>query len=79
MYDKKIRNKLEEIFDQLDANGNGMISADEINLDIVSSEILLIIKPLLVEMESFDENLDKEEFIESGIALFESLDINQRN
>ena len=63
----------------MDTNGNGSISADEINLDIVTSEILLIIKPLLVEMESFDEDLDKEEFIESGMALFETLDISQRN
>merc|ERR1711988_286077 len=63
----------------LDANGNGRISADEINLDIIPPEVLIVLKPLLVEMENFDEDLDREEFIDSSLALFEKLDINQRN
>ena len=62
-----------------DANGNGKISADEINLDLVSAEILTIFKPLLVELEAFDEDLDKEEFVESSLALMDKLDINQKN
>ena len=65
-----------EIATPLDANGNGKISADEIELDLVSAEILVIFKPLLVEMETFNEDLDKEEFIESGMTLLEKLDIN---
>ncbi len=55
------------------------ISAESINLDKISVEILEIFKPLLVEMENFNENLDKEEFILSGMSLVEKLDINKRN
>ena len=74
-----MRTKLSEIFDLFDANGNGRISADEIELDLVSAEILVVFKPLLVEMETFDEDLDREEFIESAITLLDKLDINTRN
>ena len=62
-----------------DANGNGKLSADEINLDFVSAEILEIFKPLLVELETFNEELDKDEFVESALALLETLDIQSRN
>lgn len=34
-------------------------------------EILQIFKPLLVEMETFGEDLDQEEFVESSMALLE--------
>ena len=79
MFEAKLRAQLSKIFDDFDANGNGKISPDEINLDIVSTDILLVFKPMLVEMENFDEDLDKEEFIESSLALLEKLDINSRN
>lgn len=41
--------------------------------------MLLIFKPLLLEMENFGEELDKEEFIESSIALLEKVDIIYKN
>ena len=76
MVENRIKNKLAEIFETFDANGNGRLTADEINLDNVSAEILIIFKPLLVEMEIYNEDLDKEEFIESATSLLETLDIN---
>lgn len=79
LYLKRMKNQLNTIFDLFDANSNGKISADEINLDLVSPELLIIFKPLLVEMENFGENLDREEFIESSLALLERVDINSRN
>lgn len=79
LYLKKIKSQLNTIFDLFDANNNGKISADEINLDLVSPELLIIFKPLLVEMENFGEDLDREEFIESSLALLERVDINSRN
>ena len=45
----------------------------------MSAEILQIFKPLLVELETYDEDLDQEEFVQSGLALLEKLDINSRN
>lgn len=75
IFEQKLRSKLKEIFDLFDANGNGKLSADEINLDFVSAEILEIFKPLLVELETFNEELDKDEFVESAVALLATLDI----
>jgi len=46
---------LQYIFTLLDADNNGFITADEVNLDLVSAEILSVFKPLLVELETFDE------------------------
>ena len=75
MFETKLRSKLSNIFDDFDINQNGKISPDEINLDVVSTEILVIFKPLLIEMENFDEELDRGEFVESSIALLEKADI----
>lgn len=79
LYLKKMKSQLNSIFDLFDANNNGKISADEINLDLVTPELLIIFKPLLVEMENFGEDLDREEFVESSLALLEKVDINSRN
>ena len=75
----RVRQKLNEIFDMLDANGNDRISAEEINLDIIPADVLIVLKPLLVEMENFDEDLDREEFIDSSLALFQKLDLAQKH
>ena len=45
----------------------------------MTPELLIIFKPLLVEMENFGEDLDREEFVESSLALLEKVDINSRN
>ena len=79
LYLRKMKSQLNTIFDLFDANNNGKISADEINLDLVTPELLIIFKPLLVEMENFGEDLDREEFVESSLALLEKVDINSRN
>lgn len=71
--------KLAEIFDLFDLNGNGRISADEIDLDRVSAELLILFKPLLVEMENFSEDLDKDEFVESALALLEKSTITAKS
>ena len=64
--DNRMRTKLSEMFDLFDANGNGRISADEIELDLVSAEVLVVFKPLLVHMDTFDEDLERKEFIETA-------------
>ena len=45
------------------------MTADDISLENVPIEIILILKPLLLEIEEFNESLDKEEFIESAASL----------
>lgn len=55
------------------------ITSDDISLDNVPMDIILIFKPLLLEMETFEESLDKDEFIESAISLLQRLTIKERN
>jgi hypothetical protein len=43
--------------------------------DSLSGEVLSILKPLLNEINIYNEVLDKEEFIQSGLALYQSLSI----
>lgn len=69
MVENKLKKKLEEIFKAMDKNGNGKLNADEITLDDLSSEVLVILKPLLLELEEYEEELDCEEFIESAMQL----------
>tara|TARA_B110000285_G_C15087300_1_gene596943 strand:- start:1287 stop:1442 length:156 start_codon:yes stop_codon:yes gene_type:complete len=47
----------------------GRVTADDISLDNIPMDIILIFKPLLLEMETYDESLDKDEFVESAVSL----------
>ena len=69
MLENKLKKKLVEIFVAMDKNGNGKLNADEIALDDISSEVLVILKPLLLELEEYQEELDCEEFVDSGMAM----------
>lgn len=64
-----MRSRLSEIFDQFDSRKDGKISAEDVDLENISPHIILIFKPLLIEMETYNECLDREEFIESSLAL----------
>lgn len=74
-----MRSRLSEIFDQFDSKNEGKISAEDVDLENISPHIILIFKPLLIEMETYNECLDREEFIESSLALMGTLSIQQRN
>ena len=69
MLENKLKKKLVEIFLAMDKNGNGKLNADESALDDISSEVLVILKPLLLELEEYQEELDCEEFVDSGMAM----------
>ena len=49
----KLRVKLSMIFEKFDKNKNGKISADEIDLDKVPMDLIVIFRPLLLEMEAY--------------------------
>jgi len=71
--------KLTLIFQLFDKKGTGYISADAIDLNAVPAEVLLVFKPLLIEMETYQESLDQEEFVESATVLLKSLPISSKN
>ena len=69
--ENKLRFKLAMIFKSLDSSNTGLISANRINLESIQPKVLRTLKPLLMEMESYDETLDEEEFVESALVLLE--------
>ncbi|TNV79180.1 hypothetical protein FGO68_gene1688 [Halteria grandinella] len=77
--DLKINQNLSLIFDKLDANKQGVISGQNIEISGLSAELLQILKPLLQELDQFNETLDKEEFIDSALRLYKTLTVTQRN
>ena len=79
LVENKVKDTLKLLFQLLDKDNNGYISSNEINLDFVPVDILVIFKPLLVELETYDEELDQDEFIESALVLYNNLDINSKN
>ena len=73
-----MKSKLEIIFSLFDSENKGVISAEQIDLDSVPAEVLLVFKPLLIEMETYQEQLDQEEFIESSEALLKAATNEER-
>jgi Ca2+-binding EF-hand superfamily protein len=76
---EKLRQNLTAIFEALDADSNGYITAQEINIDYVSIDILNTLSPLLIEMEAGCFSLDLSEFIESYLVLQSTLTVTQKN
>ena len=57
-----INNSLENLFKILDSDHDGLISSSRIDISKVSSEILKILAPMLIEMEEAELQLDATEF-----------------
>jgi Ca2+-binding EF-hand superfamily protein len=57
--------KYEEIFNLLDSDGDGFISANKIEITEINSDLLKKIAPLLVEMEDNDFTFNLETFSEA--------------
>ena len=79
LYQKRLSDRLGKIFELFDYMNKGRVTADDISLDDVPLDIIMIFKPLLLEMETYEESLDKEEFVESAISLLQRLTIKEKN
>jgi Ca2+-binding EF-hand superfamily protein len=66
-----LKTRLEEIFEVLDSDVDGKISANKIDIKHLSTYALEIFAPLLCEMEEVSLELDKQTFIEAGKKLFQ--------
>lgn len=67
--------KFKEIFQILDSDGDGLISAQWIDISVMSPEILQIFTPLFCEMEEMNQTLDLEEFVDASKRLYETLTV----
>ena len=72
---QRMQVRFQELFKALCVSGETMISADKIEIDTVSVPCLQVLQPLLEEMESLDEKLDIEEFVESCYSLYKDCNV----
>ena len=66
------RQKLGEIFERMDGDRDGEISHSKID-DVLSLELRNAFRPLLGELEQLQQPLDKDEFIDAGMRLYNTL------
>lgn len=69
--DRIFEEKIEQLFADLDSDHDGLISSVRVNIDALSNERLLIISPLLAEMEEKRVTLDFSSFSKSVRLLLE--------
>jgi 5S rRNA maturation endonuclease (ribonuclease M5) len=79
LLDQKKARKFQEIFILLDSDNDGTISAEKIDISILSPKILDIFTPLFCEMEELGQSLDVEEFIDASMRLYETLKLPEKN
>ena len=65
------REKLAEIFEKLDNDNDGEISAGRFNLQSLNTELQHAFKPLFQELIQLQQPLDKEEFIDASLRLYD--------
>ena len=63
----------------LDSNGDGLISAQKIDISMLKHEILEILMPLFWEMEEMGQTLDCKDFIEALKRLYNTLTVTEKN
>ena len=69
MIETRKQKRLEELFKLLDGDGDGLISANKIEIGQVPTEILEMYTPLLCEMEEMGYTLTREDFMEGSDKL----------
>ena len=61
---------------RLDDQRDGVISATKIDLHTLPTDILEVFSPLLCEMEEIGTSLDKDEFVDASLRLYETLNVH---
>ena len=71
---KKVQN-FGEIFEKLDSDEDGRISAFKIDITSLDAKQLQVLTPLFVEMEELGMTLERDEFIEAANRLYVSVSL----
>ena len=67
------------LFQILDSNGDGLVSAQKIDISQLKPELLEIMTPLFWEMEELGQTLDWHEFVDAWKLLYSTLNICDKN
>jgi Ca2+-binding EF-hand superfamily protein len=69
--ESKKSEKFIEIFNKLDNDDDGLISANKISIEKLDEKILMMVSPVLIEMEEIGLELDFKQFNEALDKLYE--------
>lgn len=67
------------LFNLLDSDGDGVISANRIDISRINTALLELLAPLLCELEELGDTLNQEEFLASADRLMKSLSIAEKD
>mmetsp|Transcript_7635 Transcript_7635/g.7013 ORF Transcript_7635/g.7013 Transcript_7635/m.7013 type:complete len:149 (-) Transcript_7635:269-715(-) len=79
LVENMLRQSLGEIFSFLDSDNDNVISSEHIDISSLPAEVLENLSLLLIEMDQMGETLDQEEFIDSAMRLYPTLNVHQKN
>lgn len=65
--------KLQEIFEKLDDDRDGEISTNSLDLSCLCPRLLAAFRPLFGELEQLHQPLDRDEFVDAGMRLYNTL------
>lgn len=73
---------MQTIFDLLDGDGDNLISIDAINIETIPKEVSDIFMPIVQELEELEDGqraIDRAEFIQASLRLYQTLNVQERN
>ena len=73
--EKLTASKIQEIFELLDVNRDGLVSVDDIGLENLSTEVLEAFGPLFIELEDLQATLDRSQFQDAALRLLKVFDL----
>ena len=78
MADTAVNDRIHNLYEMLDSDKDGLISAGKIDLENISPERLNILAPLLVEMEEKDISLSEQDFTTAMKLLLQLISIEEK-
>jgi hypothetical protein len=73
------REIFKQIFEGLDSDKDGVISAEKVNIECLPSEILKIVSPLLINMEELRMEIDEQTFLYGMQEIYRKLSQPEKN
>lgn len=77
--EEKKQSVFKAVFDSLDSDRDGVISAEKVDIESLDSEILKIISPMLINMEELAMEIDEQTFVYGMHEIYKKLCVSDRD